>query len=188
MWNLWNCFPVEEVHRTIKSSRLNISSLIKSGVGGCHICFVHRKRYMHFLSCIYAFFLLCIIPHSSSIISSLLLTACVLSPPDSKATPPNHRFIMRFSTVICCAAGASAASFSYPLASGFPNLNSTTLQEVYKLAGSTNLNGSPLFSVPSSMAVYAKALQYSMLILQYLIFGAMLYGTVLHPVCIFPRI
>ncbi len=134
------------------------------------------------------FFLLCIIPHSSSIIPSLLLTACLLSPPDSKVTPPNLRFIMRLSTVIWCAAGASAAPFSYPLASGFPNLNSTILQEVYKLAGSTNLNGSPLFSVPSSMAVYAKALQYSMLILQYLIFGAMLYGTVLHPVCIFPRI
>lgn len=36
---------------------------------------------------------------------------------------------------------ATAAPFTYPLANGFPNLNATALQQVYKLAGGTLPNG-----------------------------------------------
>lgn len=36
---------------------------------------------------------------------------------------------------------AAAAPFSFPLANGFPNLNSTAMQEVYRLAGGTLPNG-----------------------------------------------
>ena len=42
---------------------------------------------------------------------------------------------------------AAAAPFSYPLANGFPNLNSTAMQEVYKFAGGTLPNG----ALPTSL-------------------------------------
>lgn len=51
---------------------------------------------------------------------------------------------MRFSTAVVSSAVAgivTAAPFSYPLPNGFPNLNSTALQEVFKLAGGTLPNG-----------------------------------------------
>lgn len=51
---------------------------------------------------------------------------------------------MRFSTAAVAASAASldaAAPFSFPLANGFPNLNSTAMAEVYKLAGGTLPNG-----------------------------------------------
>lgn len=51
---------------------------------------------------------------------------------------------MHFSTILLSSAAAQlacAAPFSYPLANGFPNLNSTAMQEVYKLAGGTLPNG-----------------------------------------------
>lgn len=51
---------------------------------------------------------------------------------------------MRFSTVAAgsiAAQLAAAAPFSFPLADGFPNLNSTALAAVYKLAGGTLPNG-----------------------------------------------
>jgi hypothetical protein len=58
--------------------------------------------------------------------------------------------IMHFSTFVLGASAASlaaAAPFSFPLANGFPNLNSTALQQVYKLAGGTLPNG----ALPSSL-------------------------------------
>lgn len=45
------------------------------------------------------------------------------------------------SILLVSAAMAVAVPFSYPLPNGFPNLNSTALQEVYKLAGGTLPNG-----------------------------------------------
>lgn len=57
---------------------------------------------------------------------------------------------MRFSTAVLTFAAANlaaAAPFSYPLPNGFPNLNATAMQEVFKLAGGTLPNG-PL---PSSL-------------------------------------
>jgi hypothetical protein len=62
---------------------------------------------------------------------------------------------MRSSAIIVASASlASAAPFSYPLANGFPNLNSTALQEVYALAGGTLLNG-PLPTSLTANAVQA---------------------------------
>lgn len=37
----------------------------------------------------------------------------------------------------------AAVPFSFPLVNGFPNLNATTFQEVFKLAGGTTPNVSP---------------------------------------------
>lgn len=51
---------------------------------------------------------------------------------------------MHFSRVVLGSAAASlaaAAPFSFPLANGFPNLNTTEMAEVYKLAGGTLPNG-----------------------------------------------
>ena len=51
---------------------------------------------------------------------------------------------MRFSTVALTSAVANlaaAAPFSFPLPNGFPNLNSTAMQAVQKLAGGTLPNG-----------------------------------------------
>jgi hypothetical protein len=51
---------------------------------------------------------------------------------------------MRFSTLALVSTAANlaaAAPFSFPLANGFPNLNSTAMAEVYKLAGGTLPNG-----------------------------------------------
>ncbi|KAK0120252.1 hypothetical protein ONS95_011658 [Cadophora gregata] len=54
---------------------------------------------------------------------------------------------MRFSKIILSSTAASlaaAAPFSFPLPNGFPNLNSTALQEVFKVAGGTTPNsGAP---------------------------------------------
>lgn len=47
------------------------------------------------------------------------------------------RIALAFAT-LCLAA---AAPFKYPLENGFPNLNATALEEVYKLAGGTLPNG-----------------------------------------------
>lgn len=63
---------------------------------------------------------------------------------------------MYFSNAILAATTSglvAAAPFSYPLANGFPNLNSTALQQVYKLAGGTLPNG-PL---PTSLTAAATA-------------------------------
>ncbi|KAH8790459.1 late sexual development protein [Hyaloscypha sp. PMI_1271] len=55
---------------------------------------------------------------------------------------------MRSSSLLLASAGlAAAAPFSYPLANGFPNLNSTELELVYKLAGGTLPNG----ALPSTL-------------------------------------
>lgn len=51
---------------------------------------------------------------------------------------------MRFSTIVATSTAlqlAAAAPFSFPLANGFPNLNATEVQAVYKLAGGTLPNG-----------------------------------------------
>jgi hypothetical protein len=49
---------------------------------------------------------------------------------------------MRSLAILTASAGiVAAAPFSYPLANGFPNLNTTALQEVYVLAGGTIPNG-----------------------------------------------
>lgn len=63
-------------------------------------------------------------------------------------------FNMRFSIAAVAASAASlaaAAPFSFPLADGFPNLNSTALAEVYKLAGGTLPNG----ALPSNLTASA---------------------------------
>ena len=57
---------------------------------------------------------------------------------------------MHFSTIALTTAAAqlaAAAPFSFPLANGFPKLNSTAMQQVYKLAGGTLPNG----ALPSSL-------------------------------------
>ncbi|KAL2069402.1 hypothetical protein VTL71DRAFT_14081 [Oculimacula yallundae] len=57
---------------------------------------------------------------------------------------------MHFSRVVLASTAASvaaAAPFSFPLANGFPNLNATAMQEVFKLAGGTLPNG----ALPSSL-------------------------------------
>jgi len=55
---------------------------------------------------------------------------------------------MRSPSLLLATVGlAAAAPFSYPLANGFPNLNATALQQVYKLAGGTLPNG----ALPSSL-------------------------------------
>jgi hypothetical protein len=57
---------------------------------------------------------------------------------------------MHFSTIALTTAAAqlvAAAPFSFPLANGFPQLNSTAMQQVYKLAGGTLPNG----ALPSSL-------------------------------------
>ncbi|KAH7410629.1 late sexual development protein [Cadophora sp. MPI-SDFR-AT-0126] len=57
---------------------------------------------------------------------------------------------MHFSRVVLTSAAASiaaAAPFSFPLANGFPNLNATALQQVFKVAGGTLPNG----PAPSSL-------------------------------------
>jgi hypothetical protein len=55
---------------------------------------------------------------------------------------------MRSTALLVASAGlAAAAPFSYPLANGFPNLNATALEEVYKLAGGTLPNG----ALPTSL-------------------------------------
>lgn len=53
---------------------------------------------------------------------------------------------MRFLTFLAAAAHASlvtAAPFSYPLANGFPKINMTSLEEIFKLAGGTTPNVPP---------------------------------------------
>ncbi|KAE9362549.1 late sexual development protein [Stipitochalara longipes BDJ] len=51
-------------------------------------------------------------------------------------------------TLLLASAGlAAAAPFTYPLANGFPNLNTTALEQVYKLAGGTLPNG----ALPSTL-------------------------------------
>lgn len=45
---------------------------------------------------------------------------------------------------------AAAAPFSFPLANGFPNLNSTAIEAVYKLAGGTLPNGALPTSIKAS--------------------------------------
>jgi len=57
---------------------------------------------------------------------------------------------MHFSRIALASSAASlaaAAPFSFPLADGFPNLNSSALAQVYKLAGGTAPNG----ALPSSL-------------------------------------
>jgi len=57
---------------------------------------------------------------------------------------------MHFSRILSAAATASlavAAPFAYPLANGFPDLNSTAMAEVFKLAGGTLPNG----ALPSTL-------------------------------------
>lgn len=57
---------------------------------------------------------------------------------------------MHFSKIAFFSAVASlaaAAPFSFPLPNGFPNLNATAMQEVFKLAGGTLPNG----ALPSSL-------------------------------------
>jgi hypothetical protein len=55
---------------------------------------------------------------------------------------------MRSPSLLLATAGlAASAPFSYPLANGFPTLNATALQQVYKLAGGTLPNG----ALPSSL-------------------------------------
>lgn len=54
---------------------------------------------------------------------------------------------MRCLSLILSASLAAAAPFSFSLANGFPNLNSTAMAEVYKLAGGTLPNG----ALPSSL-------------------------------------
>jgi len=43
--------------------------------------------------------------------------------------------------LLATASLAAAAPFSYPLENGFPNLNATALEQVYKQAGGTLPNG-----------------------------------------------
>lgn len=66
---------------------------------------------------------------------------------------------MYFSRIVLASAAASvaiAAPFSFPLANGFPNLNSTAMAQVFKLAGGTLPNG----ALPSSLTPAAvQALQ-----------------------------
>ena len=53
---------------------------------------------------------------------------------------------MRFSSILTAVALANVASsapFSYPLANGFPKINITTLDEIFKLAGGTTPNIPP---------------------------------------------
>ncbi|KAF1345354.1 hypothetical protein BDV97DRAFT_320739 [Delphinella strobiligena] len=60
---------------------------------------------------------------------------------------------MHFSTIALTSAAvqlAAAAPFSFPLADGFPDLNSTALQAVYKLAGGTLPNGALPTSIKAS--------------------------------------
>jgi len=57
---------------------------------------------------------------------------------------------MHFSRLLLASSAASLAAavpFSFPLANGFPNLNATAMQQVYKLAGGTLPNG----ALPSSL-------------------------------------
>ena len=57
---------------------------------------------------------------------------------------------MHLSTIALTSAAAqliAAAPFSFPLANGFPQLNSTAMLQVYKLAGGTLPNG----ALPSSL-------------------------------------
>ncbi|PVH75361.1 putative sexual development protein [Cadophora sp. DSE1049] len=57
---------------------------------------------------------------------------------------------MHFSRVVLASTAASiaaAAPFSFPLANGFPNLNATAMQQVFKLAGGILPNG----ALPSSL-------------------------------------
>lgn len=53
----------------------------------------------------------------------------------------------RFALASTAASLVAAAPFSYPLANGFPNLNSTATQQVFKLAGGTLPNG----ALPTSL-------------------------------------
>lgn len=66
---------------------------------------------------------------------------------------------MQFSRIALASTAATlaaAAPFSYPLPNGFPNLNATAMQEVFKLAGGTLPNG----ALPSSLkAAGVQALQ-----------------------------
>lgn len=53
---------------------------------------------------------------------------------------------MRFSSILtvwALANLAATAPFSYPLANGFPKINTTTLEEIFKLAGGTTPNVPP---------------------------------------------
>ena len=57
---------------------------------------------------------------------------------------------MHLSSVVLASTAASlaaAAPFSFPLPNGFPNLNATAMQQVFKLAGGTLPNG----GLPSSL-------------------------------------
>jgi len=64
---------------------------------------------------------------------------------------------MRSSALLLALASLVAATpFSYPLANGFPKLNSTAFQEVFKLAGGNTPNEAP----PTSLKLNgAQALQ-----------------------------
>jgi hypothetical protein len=64
--------------------------------------------------------------------------------------PASFPSTMRLLTLLVTAAQACmvmAAPFSYPLANGFPKINVTSLEEIFKLAGGTTPNVSPLTSL-----------------------------------------
>ena len=82
-----------------------------------------------------------------SIQPTLLAFTCVLPQIVPFLIDVSFATKMRFSGLALSASAVAAAPFSYPLADGFPKLNSTAMAQVFALAGGTTPNSAP----PSSL-------------------------------------